>query len=55
MDSKTVTDLALASASISTPMWLNGANEWLTFIVLVLGILLAAMRIYAMIKRGKDI
>ncbi len=55
MDSKTVTDLALASASISTPMWLNGANEWLTFIVLVLGAVLAAMRIYAMIKRGKDI
>ena len=55
MDSKTVTDLALASASISTPMWLNGANEWLTFIVLVLGAVLATMRIYAMIKRGKDI
>ena len=55
MDSKTVTDLALASASISTPMWLNGANEWLTFIVLILGAVLASMRIYAMVKRGKDI
>jgi len=54
MDSKTVTDLALASASISTPMWLVGANEWLTFTVLTLGIVLAVMRIYAMVK-NKDL
>jgi hypothetical protein len=50
MDNKTVSDLAIATASISTPMWLSGANEWLTFIVLVLGAVLASMRIYAMIK-----
>jgi hypothetical protein len=50
MDNRTVSDLALASASISAPVWLEGANEWLTFVVLVLGAVLAVMRIYAMVK-----
>ena len=55
MDSKTVTDLAVASATITAPVWLDGANAWLVFIGAILGIVLATMRIYAMIKRGKDI
>jgi len=50
MNEKAVTDLVLAGTTITAPMWLQGANEWLTFIVLLLGIVLAAMRIYAMVK-----
>ena len=53
MNEKAITDLALAGTTITAPMWLSGANEWLTFIVLTLGIVLAAMRIYAMVK-NKD-
>tara|TARA_R110000796_G_scaffold112392_2_gene223871 strand:- start:623 stop:784 length:162 start_codon:yes stop_codon:yes gene_type:complete len=51
MDSKTITDFSVASATITAPVWLDGANAWLVFIGAILGIVLATMRIFEMMKR----
>jgi len=47
-------DIPLASAGITSPMWLAPLNEWMTLILVTGSIILVGMRIYFLLKEKNE-
>ena len=46
-------DVPLATAGITSPMWLEPLNMWLGLVLVVMSIVLVGMRIWAIMKENK--
>lgn len=46
-------DVPLATAGITSPMWLEPLNMWLGLVLVVLSIVLVCFRIWALLKENK--
>ena len=46
-------DVPLATAGITSPMWLEPLNMWLGLVLVVLSIVLVCFRIWVLVKENK--
>lgn len=46
-------DLPLATAGLTSPMWLEPLNMWLGLVLVTMSIVLVGIRIYVILKENK--
>ena len=53
MGNKTIADISLVTAGVSSPIWIQSLDIYLSICLLVLGITLTIIRIYKELKKHK--
>lgn len=55
MQNSTQTDIVIAAGAISSPMWLEPLNAWITLVLGIGGLFLLGIRIWRNIKRKENV